>query len=42
MKSNDSVITCDEFIDMPVTVLIDTIKKKQDIKSIIIVFTLFY
>lgn len=28
MKSNDSVITCDEFIDMPETVLIDTIKKK--------------
>ena len=43
MKSNDSVITCDEIKDTQKTVLIDAInEKKQNIKQIMIFFTLFY
>ena len=42
MKSNDSVITCDEIKDTQKTVLIDAInEKKQNIKQITIFFTLF-
>ena len=44
MKSliDDSVITCDEVVDIPETVSIYVNDKKQHIKRIIIFFTFFY
>ena len=38
--TNDSVITVDEIIDTPETLSIDSINKKQNIKWIIIFFTI--
>ena len=40
-KTKRKTITCDEIVNVPKTITIDSIEKKQHIKLIIIIFTLF-
>lgn len=41
IKTKRKTITCDEIVNVPKTITIDSIEKKQHIKLIIIIFTLF-